>query len=189
MTTIKKNGNAITSNLYECKAMSIFVDGNGMALQNSVTYTPNTGSNSCMPERVVTVTPNVKYYIECTLTWNGFTSTNSGGTFDMWFQGTQNDGWTTGNPVADSLNNIKRPRDVVLSKTTGVYTYKATFTSTSITKFGISMRSDYSNGTAWVTLSDILIVPEKYYIDLLSSNSVKTKFHNAYISCNEIIEN
>lgn len=136
----------------------------------------------CMPERVVTVTPNVKYYIECTLTWNGFTSTNSGGTFDMWFQGTQNDGWTTGNPVADSLNNIKRPRDVVLSKITGVYTYKATFTSTStsITKFGISMRSDYSNGTAWVTLSDILIVPEKYYIDLLSSNSVKTKFHNTY---------
>ena len=42
MTTIKKNGNAITSNLYECKGMSIFVDGNGMALQNSVTYTPNT---------------------------------------------------------------------------------------------------------------------------------------------------
>ena len=77
------------------------------------------------------------------------------------------------------------------TKTTGVYTYKTTFTSTNtaITKFGISMRSDYSNGTAWVTLSDILIVPEKYYIDLLSSNSVKTKFHNAYISCNEIIEN
>lgn len=191
MTTIKKNGNAIVPNLYECKAMSIFVDGNGMALQNSVTYTPNTGSNSCMPERVVTVTPNVKYYIECTLTWNGFTKTNSGGTFDMWFQGTQNDGWTTGNPITGALNDIKRPRDVVLSKTTGVYTYKATFTSTStsITKFGISMRSDYSNGTAWVTLSDILIVPEKYYIDLLSSNSVKTKFHNTYISCNEIIEN
>ena len=191
MTTVKKNGNAIVPNLYECKAMSIFVDGNGMALQNSVTYTPNTGSNSCMPERVVTVTPNVKYYIECTLTWNGFTKTNSGGTFDMWFQGTQNDGWTTGNPVMGALNDVKRPRDVVLSKTTGVYTYKTTFTSTStsITKFGISMRSDYSNGTAWVTLSDILIVPEKYCIDLLSSNSVKTKFHNAYISCNEIIEN
>ena len=63
MTTIKKNGNAIVPNLYECKAMSIFVDGNGMALQNSITYTPNTGLNSCMPERVVTVTPNVKYYI------------------------------------------------------------------------------------------------------------------------------
>lgn len=191
MTTIKKNGNAIVPNLYECKAMSIFVDGNGMALQNSVTYTPNTGSNSCMPERAVTVTPNVKYYIECTLTWNGFTKTNSGGTFDMWFQGTQNDGWTTGNPVMSALNDVKRPRDVVLSKTTGVYTYKTTFTSTStsITKFGISMRSDYSNGTAWVTLSDILIVPEKYYIDLLFSNSVKTKFHNTYISCNEIIEN
>ena len=191
MTTIKKNGNAIVPNLYECKAMSIFVDGNGMALQNSVTYTPSTGSNSCMPERAVTVTPNVKYYIECTLTWNGFTKTNSGGTFDMWFQGTQNDGWTTGNPVMSALNDVKRPRDVVLSKTAGIYTYKATFTSTStsITKFGISMRSDYSNGTAWVTLSDILIVPEKYYIDLLSSNYVKTKFHNTYISCNEIIEN
>ena len=144
-----------------------------------------------MPERVVTVTPNVKYYIECTLTWNGFTATNSGGTFDMWFQGSQNDGWTTGNPITGALNDVKLPRDVVLSKTTGVYTYKATFTSTntSITKFGISIRSDYSNGTAWVTLSDILIVPEKYYIDLLSSNSVKTKFHNTYISCNEIIEN
>lgn len=191
MTMIKKNGNAIVPNLYECKAMSIFVDGNGMALQNSVTYIPSTGSNSCMPERVVTVTPNVKYYIECTLTWNGFTKTNSGGTFDMWFQGTQNDGWTTGNPVMSALNDVKRPRDVVLSKATGIYTYKATFTSTStsITKFGISMRSDYSNGTAWVTLSDILIVPEKYYIDLLSSNATKTKFHNTYISCNEIIEN
>ena len=62
MTTIKKNGNVIVPNLYECKAMSIFVDGNGMALQNSVTYTPNTGSNSCMPERVVTVTPNVQVH-------------------------------------------------------------------------------------------------------------------------------
>lgn len=116
MTTIKKNGNAIVPNLYECKAMSIFVDGNGMALQNSITYTPNTGSNSCMPERVVTVTPNVKYYIECTLTWNGFTATNSGGTFDMWFQGSQNDDWGNANPVTFALNDIKRPRDVVLSK-------------------------------------------------------------------------
>lgn len=191
MTTIKKNGNAITSNLYEYEAMSIFVDGNGIALQNSITYTPSTGLNSCMPERVVTVTPNVKYYIECTLTWNGFTATNSGGTFNMWFQGTQNDSWENANPVTGALSDVRSPRDVVLSKTTGVYTYKTTFisTSTSITKFGISMRSDYSNGTAWVTLSDILIVPEKYYIDLLSSNSVKTKFHNTYISCNEIIEN
>lgn len=50
MTMIKKNGNAIVPNLYECKAMSIFVDGNGMALQNSVTYIPSTGSNSCMPD-------------------------------------------------------------------------------------------------------------------------------------------
>lgn len=191
MTSVKKNGNISTNNLYEYKSMSIFVDKNGIALQNSVTYTPNTGLNSCMPKRAVTVTPNVKYYIECTLTWNGFTKTNSGGTFDMWFQGTQNDDLGNTNPVTESLNNVKRPRDVVLSKTTGVYTYKATFTSTStsITKFGISIRSDYSNGTAWVTLSDILIVPEKYYIDLLSSNATKTKFHNTYISCNEIIEN
>lgn len=51
MTTIKKNGNAITSNLYEYEAMSIFVDGNGIALQNSVTYTPSTGLNSCIQSK------------------------------------------------------------------------------------------------------------------------------------------
>lgn len=191
MTGIKKNGNIFIPNLYEYDAMSIFTDSNGIALQNSIVYTPTTALNSCMPERVVTVTPNVRYYIECNLTWSGFSKTNSGNTFDMWFHGTQNGGWTTGNPIADSLNNVKRPRDTVLSATTGNYIYKASFTSTNttITKFGISIRSDYSNGTAWVKLSDILIIPEKYYIDLLSSNSVKTKFHNTYISCNEIIEN
>lgn len=95
------------------------------------------------------------------------------------------------NGLKSAISSLSTGKSGLASIATGVYTYKTTFTSTStsITKFGISMRSDYSNGTAWVTLSDILIVPEKYYIDLLSSNSVKTKFHNTYISCNEIIEN
>ena len=187
MTTIKKNGNAIVPNLYECKAMSIFVDGNGMALQNSITYTPNTGSNSCMPERVVTVTPNVKYYIECTLTWNGFTKSNSDGMFDMWFQGSQNNGvWTYSNPMTAALNQIKRPKMAVLSSSSGSYCYKTSFINTNpeIKRLGLSMRTDYSNGKGTVSISDVIIVPEKYYI----SDKIKARFSEDFVSCDEIIE-
>lgn len=193
MTSVKKNGNISTSNLYEYKSMSIFVDENGNALQDSVTYTPTTSTNSCMPERRIAITPNVKYYIECRLTWNGFSKTNSdGNTFNMWFQGSQNNGlWSYNNAMTVALGVVKNPRELVLSATSGTYVYKTSFTSTdtAVTNLGLSMRSDYSNGTAWVTLSNVIVIPDKYYVDLLSSNTTKTKFQNTYISCNEIIEN
>lgn len=78
-----------------------------------------------MTQRTIDVELNVKYCIECTLTWSDFDESNTNGTFDMWFQGSQNEGvWTYSNPMTTALNKIRRPKDVVLSSSSGSYRYK-----------------------------------------------------------------
>lgn len=178
---------SINNGMCECNAMSIFCDSNGVPLANNITYTPTTDKNSCMTQRTIDVELNVKYCIECTLTWSDFDESNTNGTFDMWFQGSQNEGvWTYSNPMTTALNKIRRPKDVVLSSSSGSYRYKTFFINTNpeIKRLGLSMRTDYSNGQGTVSISDVVIIPERYYI----SDKIKARFSEDFVSCNEIIE-
>lgn len=178
---------SINNGMCECNAMSIFCDSNGIPLVNTITYTPTTSQNSCMTQRTIDVELNVKYCIECTLTWSDFDKSNTNGTFDMWFQGSQNEGvWTYSNPMTTALNKIKRPKDVVLSSSSGSYRYKTFFINTNpeIKRLGLSIRTDYSNGQGTVSISDVVIVPERYYV----SDKIKARFSEDFVSCNEIIE-
>ena len=186
MSNITKQGNIISDNIYEYKAMSIFCDSNGTPLQNSVSYIPSTGVNSCMPQRTISVETNVKYFIECTVFWSGFDTSNTSGTFNAWFQGSQNGGWNYGNAMTNALNNYKNLKELVLSATTGSYKYVTSFivTNSEIKTLGLSTRFDYSNGKGSVGISDVIIIPEKYYI----SDKIKMRLANDYITCNEIWE-
>ena len=140
-----------------------------------------------MTQRTIDVELNVKYCIECTLTWSGFDESNTNGTFDMCFQGSQNNGvWTYSNPMTAALNQIKRPKAAVLSSSSGSYRYKTSFINTNpeIKRLGLSIRTDYSNGQGTVSISDVVIVPERYYV----SDKIKARFSEDFVSCNEIIE-
>lgn len=48
----------------------------------------------------------------------------------------------------------------------------------------LGFRSDNSNGKGIVTISDVVIVPERYYV----SDKIKARFSEDFVSCNEIIE-
>lgn len=105
----------------------------------------------------------------------------------MYFQGSQNNGvWTYSNPITAALNQIKRPKAAVLSSSSGSYRYKTSFINTNpeIKRLGLSIRTDYSNGQGTVSISDVVIVPERYYV----SDKIKARFSEDFVSCNEIIE-
>lgn len=183
---INKNGNLVTNNLYEYQATSIFCDSDGIPLKDNITYTPTTGSNSCMPERKISITPNVKYCIECTVSWSGFDTSNTDGTFNIRFQGSVNNAWNYGNAMVNALNAAQNLKTLVLSSDAGSYHYKTSFysTNTEVETLALSMRTDYSNGKGTISLFDVIIVPEKYYI----TDTIKTRFADVFVSCNEIIE-
>lgn len=186
MSNISKQGIISTVSLYEYKATSIFCDSNGNSLTNDVAYIPSTGTNSCMPQRTIPVEVNKKYNIECTVYWSGFDTSNTSGTFNAWFQGSQNGGWNYSNAMTVALNSYKNLRDLVLSATTGSYRYKTSFIvgNANIQTLGLSTRFDYSNGTGKIGIKDVSIIPDKYNI----TDQIKFRLADDYISCNEIIE-
>lgn len=139
--------------------------------------------------------PGDKFRIYLTVQYNGFDTSSTSGTFNMRFQGANfttptTSEWSGSNAVTAALNAQYSLKELVLSGVSGTYTYECTFTLTedfynNYYGSNIGLRSDYSNGTAWIKVSDIKIIPEKY---LLESN-VKTKVGQNYISTKEIIEN
>lgn len=175
---------SINNGMCECNAMSIFCASDGKLYEDNSSYTPTTGVNSCINGKRIDIETNVRYFIECTLSWTGFD--NMASNFDAWFQGTASESWSYGNPMTTSLNKHYRPKTAILSSTSGSYRYKVSFISTDseIKNLRLGFRSDNSNGKGIVTISDVIIVPEKYYI----SNKIKARFADDYVSCDEIIE-
>lgn len=161
-----------------------FFESNGMNQQwrsrlgdeytKSYSYTPTTADNSCI-EGYVVWTESLKvsdqFTISIDVSWSGFDSSNTSGTFDMWFQGSQRKdttwGWTTGNPFADALNVTQDLGVLMLSATSGrkTITANATISTTYVKQynaFRLGIRSDYSNGSGTVTISNLKIIPHKY---------------------------
>ena len=161
-------------------------------------YTPSTGSNATMNTVYADVSnlqPGEKVWVKVDVEWSGFDTSNTSGTFALFFQGDHysiaNDKWewTGSNAICSALNSAassNRLTGLVLSQTSGKTTLITSFTSTAYpntyNKVRIGVRSDYSNGVGSFTMSNIEVIPDKYYID-------KTfKIGKTYLTTNQIIE-
>ena len=152
----------------------------------SASITPYAATaNVCLNTDVTGFKKGKTYGIEFFIAWSGF-KTKAASDFGAWFQGTANESWSYGNPMTASLNNYYKPKNAILSSTSGSYHYRTSFinTNSEIKNLRLGFRSDNSNGKGIVTISDVIIVPEKYYI----SDEVKTRLADNYVSCDEIIE-
>ena len=171
----------------EASAYNLISDG------ISVTYIPNTGINSCINAfRYENFEPGGKYYIELVVTWSGFDTSNTAGSFDMWFQGAQrktiSEGycWKYGNVIANALNGYMKLRDIVLSKASGSKKICGKFTIGEITAYDLGLRSDYSNGKGTLRLSNIKLLPLNH--SLPYGDNVGMKIFDNEVLSQEIIE-
>ena len=194
MSNINKKGIWTTSTFHELYGENIT-----QLYGTTNSYVPSTGTNR-------SITP---YYIEhndfelgevmriiVQIDYEGFDTSNTSGTFNMYFQGGKRtqDGSTTWtnigiNEPTTALQNYQNLKDLVLSQTKGSFIYSTTFivSEDHYNNFygcNLGIRSDYSNGIGRITMYKPIIFPDKYFIDI---NAIVKQSDN-YLSCNEIIE-
>lgn len=179
---INKKGILATNEIFES-------DGANLVQSDTITsiysYTPSTSTNSCISGWVVDYSTTVsgeKVYYTVDVSWKNFDTSNTSGTFSIWFQGSQYDvtssswGWTASNPVCGSLNNTYSLTNLVLSSTLGTTTLVGSVTIPSnypspYSKAYVGVRSDYSNGSGTITLRNLRVIREKYYSHYINSTS------------------
>ena len=171
MPKIEKTGVISASEFIEPDGVDNQFTGN-----TTSSYTPSTGTNSCMnmgkwmvPDGAVA---GDQFQIKMLVEYKNFDRSNTSGTFSMRWQGANytsptSSAWQGSNPVCGALNGVLSPTTVVLTATSGSYLYEAYFTLTSdfvSTYYGsnIGVRSDYSNGTGVLTVKNITIIPAQY---------------------------
>lgn len=161
-------------------------------------YTPSTENNSKFEfYRVHQNTLQVGdiVVVDLDFEWSGgFDTSNANGTFDLYFQGEcqkNNDTtayWVT-NEYANSLNSIKRPKELVLSSESGVFHYTAKRTvTTSMLDYDIKfigLRSNYSNGKGNVSFKNVCVRKLKYSDDGTGKLKIPD---DGTLACKEIIE-
>lgn len=192
---ITKQGIWYADDFYESWAEQIQTN-----TQEITTYTPTTDTNSCISSdyrRVMFIdyAAGDTFAVTITVKYNGFDTSNTNGTFAIRFQGTNYNTsaavwqWAGTNPINTALNSARNLTTEVLSKTSGIYTYKTYFTLTSTFRdtysgSSVGVRSDYSNGTATLTITDFVVTPIK------SSNleSKQAKIGDNYITANQFYE-
>ena len=179
---IQKNGVFSAYTINESEAMNL------MTTTNSLTHTPGTGSNSCkqlniLQNKNMVIEEGQKYVINLDITWSGFDKSNTSGTFylstnHMWTDSSGTNRWSPANLFTKAiLNEVDSFGALVLSADSGFTHITCTteaMTTDMVTAKAIyiSLRSDYSNGVGTITLSNIKIIPEKYYTtDTIQSGS------------------
>lgn len=130
--------------------------------------------------------------VELDFEWNGFDESNTDGTFYIYFQCAcykhedETEYWEIGN-ISDALNKVVSPKTLVLSSTVGYYHYIAEATITEINKeynyATIGIRSDYSNGTGTIRITNGHVFKKSDYL-----RNEKTRF-DSYVESKEFIEN
>lgn len=193
MSSIQKNGIILSKEFDESEAMYITKNG-------KTSYVPNTGTNSCMNSLTVRfdytgTTVNTVYRIIAKVSQSGFDTSNTSGTFNMQWQGsnynTANAAWEQKgtNYICSALSNQYNVKNLVLSATSGSYTYDTTFTlpqgfRDTWSGSQVGFRADYSNGTGRITVNEIMVLPDAYSF----TGSVKAHFSDDYIACGNIVE-
>jgi len=192
---INKQGIWTVENIYENWAFQIQEDTAG-----SSSYTPTTGTNSTINDDYKKVmftdySAGDAFAVTIKIQYSGFDESNESGTFALRFQGKNYNTsaeawqWAGTNPIAAALNTQRSPRTEVLSQSSGTYVYKTSFTLTSTfleTYSGstLGMRSDYSNGTGQITISDFIVTP----IKSANIEPGKAKIGEDYMTTNEFYE-
>lgn len=176
-------GNWLSENFYETTAMDMaYIAVPGEYAEKKLTYTPTTGTNSCLAGFRMTwkdclgvVNAGDKIHICLTIDYSGFDASNTDGTFKLFFQGAllKPDGlhdWTISNNATSALNSQQSLKSLVLSSSSGSFIYDTTFMlQDKLTEYiscNIGIRADYSNGKGTISMSNILIIPEKYRLPL-----------------------
>ena len=167
----------------------------------SGTYTPTTGTNSCMnmgrwmvPDGTV---GGDQFYVKAVVDFNGFDTSNTSGTFRLLFQGanwvteSSSQAWQGTNHLCAALNAAQSLTSVALSATKGTYVYEALFTVPAdwlSTYYGsnVGVRSDYSNGTGVLTVRDILVIPAQYSV--MNNTHLSMRLDQSHITVNDFIE-
>lgn len=161
-------------------------------------YTPSTENNSKFEfYRVHQDTLKVGdiVVIDLDFEWSGsFDTSNTNGIFDLYFQGEckkKDDTtayWVT-NEYTNSLNSIKRPKELVLSSESGIFHYTAKRTVTaSMLDYDIifiGLRSNYSNGKGKVSFKNLCVRNLKHSDDGTGKMKIPD---DGTLSCKEIIE-
>lgn len=167
--SIGKNGIWIADNIYESSAMNIHYNNEIGDCDNKIySFTPWVDDNMCMRDIKVhgeLYPANELMHVRFKVTWNGFDTSNTSGTFDIHFQGyyTNNGSKIYATPLGSAATNYRDLRGLVLSSISGEFYYDFTFNNLPyVTNEGI--RSNYSNGTATITFSEFTVIPEKYYV-------------------------
>ena len=191
-----KTGVISTSDIYESDGMNTYTYAN-----TPISFTPNTGTNSCSgqytwytPDGAVT---GDVFRIFVTIDYNGFDTSNTAGTFDMWWQGSVYDNttetwkWEGNCNIAYTLNNV-RPKTVVLSSTKGTYTWEQTMalSENNATRYvgqHLQLRSDYSNGTGTLTIRDFKVILDKYSVST-TPPIIREREGDDYIAVEEFME-
>lgn len=195
------------SNIYKLGIVTTekFIEPGGVTNQfignSSYSYTPGTGTNSCLSTGKWMVPEGTsagdKFQVRLLAMYNGFDSSNTAGTFTIRFQGANytsptTSAWQGTNPVTSALNSFRSLTTTVLSGTSGSYMYITYFSLGQDwlnTYYGsnIGIRSDYSNGTGKLTIRDITIIPAKYSTSDIQPKTAM-RFSNPYVTVTEFIE-
>ena len=169
---------------------------------SSYSYTPETGTNSCITGYAVDLSsckPGDTLYIRIRVDYNGLDASNTSGTFRIWFQGASYNSsegwnWNHGNIIADTSSDVLGDITSIVSGNNG-YTilHKSVTVSSSAlsayTMVRVGLRSDYSNGAGSIKISELEVIPSKYYVPETPTSSMPS-FHlgKEYVSAREIYE-
>ena len=193
--SITKGGILKSLSINESSGRNLVIESNR---NSSYSYTPGTGTNSCIDGYDVDLSsckPGDTLYIRIRVDYNGLDASNTSGTFRVWFQGASYNSsegwnWNHGNTITDNLGDITS----IVSGNNGCTILHKSLTVSSgalsaYTMVRVGLRSDYSNGTGSIKISELEVIPSKYYVpETPTSNMPSFHLGKEYVSAREIYE-
>ena len=197
--SITKGGILRSLSINESSGRNLVIESNR---NSSYSYTPGTGTNSCIDGYDVDLSsckPGDTLYIRIRVDYNGLDASNTSGTFRIWFQGpsynsSEGWNWNHGNIIASLSSDALSDITSIVSGNNG-YTIlhkSVTVSSSALSEYTmvrVGLRSDYSNGTGSIKISELEVIPSKYYVpETPTSNMPSFHLGKEYISAREIYE-
>lgn len=152
-----------------------YIESSNLNSFTSGAYTPTTGTNSCITGPKVNLSKwinssnGIEVSIELDIAWTDFTGHSADGTFAIRFQGANyaigatSGVWQGTNYICTALNNKQNLTTLINSSLTGgnyhylvVSVIPASWLAT-YEGSNLGIRSDYSNGTGRITISNIKV--------------------------------
>lgn len=136
----------------------------------SIEYVPSRNvENSCI--NGIEFTPDStmnEYHVSIDLEWSDFTYIDHPEQFDCRFQGARYDKnteewvWEGSNDLCAALNNVIRPKELLLANPSGTYHYEADFDISSTwfyyySKCYVGLRTDFSNGRGTLAIKNLKV--------------------------------